>query len=128
MLPHRIKNCLWKQEYITICHLSSSIPWLGSPSPNTKEKTYESTQSHYQSVVATEEETWTLFQVQVSSYRFNEIHSLSLIFTSSSPSVIIWIPVPYIKKHYNITRSLLKSRWNLKPRRSNYQNRSTGLK
>lgn len=32
-----------------------------------------------------------------STYRFNEIHSLSFIFSSSSPVVIIGIPVPYIK-------------------------------
>lgn len=31
----------WIQSsIITNFHLSSSIPWLGSPSPNTKEKTY----------------------------------------------------------------------------------------
>lgn len=34
----------WIQSsIITNFHLSSSIPWLGSPSPNTKEKTYGKT-------------------------------------------------------------------------------------
>lgn len=37
----------WIQSsIITNFHLSSSIPWLGSPSPNTKEKTYGKTISN----------------------------------------------------------------------------------
>ena len=38
----------WIQSsIITNFHLSSSIPWLGSPSPNTKEKTYQKTKNPY---------------------------------------------------------------------------------
>lgn len=96
----------WTQcSSITNFHLSSSIPWFGSPSPNTNEKTYIQVIHQVQFVSKP-------INIRHNSvfltYRFYEVHPI-IFFLYSSPPIVIWIPVPIMNIYVRSTNCVVTS-------------------